>query len=203
MKRILTVIAAVLLTTTGFAQYSSGGFSLNEENLYYGVRIGFTSAGIGGDWDLGSKAGMTLGGVVGLRCSSTTPIFLESGLYYTQRGGKKNGLTVGLNYLEIPVLIKYGIKASDNIAILPFVGPYFSYAVSGKTKGYESTETKISSFRDGLFKHTDMGFKLGCGAEYNQLYLELGYQFGVANISDNDVLDAKGHAFFMNFGMNF
>jgi len=48
-----------------------------------------------------------------------------------------------------------------------------------------------------------MGFKLGCGAEYNKLYLELGYQFGVADISNNEALTKHGHAFFMNFGINF
>ena len=41
---------------------------------------------------------------------------------------------VSYNNLEFPILIKYGIKATDDIALLPFVGPYFSYAIGGKTK---------------------------------------------------------------------
>ena len=126
MKKVLVAITALFCSLTSFAQYSSGGFSLDEENLYWGVRFGVTGASLGGDLDLGMKAGMTLGGVVGLRASDSTPVFIESGLYYTERGGKSGDLVVpegqplaagtysvsrvGYNCLEIPLLIKYGIR---------------------------------------------------------------------------------------------
>src|SRR3712207_418155 len=89
MKKLFLAIVAMIMAAPSFAQYSSGGFTFNEESVYYGARIGLTVAGIGGDRDLGSKAGMTLGGVVGVRCSNSVPVFVESGLYYTERGGKK------------------------------------------------------------------------------------------------------------------
>ena len=79
----------------------------------------------------GMKAGFTLAGIIGLRLSQTAPVFLESGLYYTQRGGKDGKLTADLNCLEVPLLVKYGIKATDEIAILPFIGPYFAFGVGG------------------------------------------------------------------------
>ena len=207
MKKIFTAIVALMLAAPSFAQYSSGGFTLDEENVYYGVRIGMTGAGLGGDIDgLGTRVGMTLAGVVGLRVSSTTPVFLESGLYYTERGAKKDKTVISLNYLEVPLLIKYGFKATDDIAVLPFIGPYFSYGISGKYK-YPVPGGAVESHSvygdNGNIKHGEMGFKLGCGAEYNKLYLELGYQFGVSNISKVDEIDAHGHAFFCNFGVNF
>jgi len=201
-KFLLAVTALVCSFTASHAQMGSGAFNLSESSLYYGVRMGFTSASTDlATIDLGSKTGMSLAGIVGIRCSQSVPLFLESGLYYTQRGGKKGSTSVSLNYLEIPVLIKYGIDLKP-VAILPFVGPYFSWGVGGKIKAYED-HGKMSSFRDGCYKHGDMGFKLGCGVEWNMLYAELGYQFGVANISDNDAWDAHGNAFFMNFGINF
>ena len=40
MKKILLSIAMMAVSLTSFAQYSSGGFSLDKENMYYGVRIG-------------------------------------------------------------------------------------------------------------------------------------------------------------------
>ncbi len=224
MKKFFLAIAAMALTAPAFAQFSSGGFDLDKENVYYGIRLGITAASISSSdadfKDLNSKVGMTLGGVIGLRCSKTTPIFLESGLYYTQRGGKgditkkwqgyetptKRGATANINYLEIPILIKYGIQAGDNIAILPYVGPYFAMAIAGDTKldaiG-ELPSEKPSSFDSGYFNRPDMGFKLGCGLEYNNLYVEVGYQFGVANIADGDDVTAHGNAFIANFGVNF
>ena len=54
-----------------------------------------------------------------------------------------------------------------------------------------------------------MGFKLGCGAEFNKLYAELGYQFGVMNIAQDDATynpaDEAAHTgnFFINVGINF
>ena len=225
MKKIFTAIVALALSVPSFAQYSSGGFSLDGENVYFGIRIGMTAASLSGEdvtvdgrsysTDLGAKAGMTLAGVVGLRVSNNTPLFLESGVYYTERGGKKDKFQVSYNNLEFPILIKYGIKATDDIALLPFVGPYFSYAIGGKTKQLFDQSgnpvekvQKVGTFDEkkaytGGLKRANMGFKLGCGVEYNKLYLELGYQFGVTNISKLDDMSTRSNAFFANFGVNF
>lgn len=206
MKKFFMALAMAALSMPSFAQISSGGFSLDEEHLYYGVRIGLNVSGIGGDKGSteysDSKAGMMLGGVIGLKLSSSAPVFLESGLYYSEKGGKRGDVKVSLNYLELPILIKYGIKATEEISVIPFLGPYFSMAISGKVKG-ETTEGKHSSFDDNYFRRPDMGFKLGCGAEYSNLYLELGYEFGIADISDDDNHSAHGHNFFVHFGVNF
>lgn len=212
MKKLFSAIAAMLLTVPAFAQYSSGGFELDKENLYYGVRIGMNAASLGGDLsdNTDSKVGMTLAGVVGLRVSDTTPVFLESGLYYSERGAKN----IGYTNLEIPVLIKYGFKATDDIAVLPFVGPYFARAGWGKTKSAlnanvtDGKSTSVGSFDEkkawtGGLSRLNMGFKIGCGAEYNKLYLEVGYQFGVTNIAKADDLTIHSNNLFANFGINF
>ena len=199
MRKLLVSLVAMLIAAPSFAQFSSGGFELDKESLYYGVRIGMTSASIGGDASVGAKVGMTLAGVIGLRLSDSTPVFIESGLYYTQRGAKEEGINVTHNNLELPLLIKYGFKVSDNIALLPFFGPYFACALASNVKYSENLEASLPRLN-----RNNMGFKLGCGAEYNKLYLELGYQFAVTNILDTDTnLSAHNNAFFANFGVNF
>ena len=197
MKKFLMAIVAVLFAAPSFAQYSSGGFSLSESTVYYGVRMGLNVANISGDYtDMGSKAGFNFGAVLGLRVSQTTPIFLESGVYYTERGAKEGSAKVGLTYLEVPLLIKYGIQATDEIAVLPYVGPAFGFGVAGKMKPGNASSYDV-------FNRPDVGFKIGCGAEYNMLYLELGYQIGMANILDSDNDTAHGNAFIVNYGVNF
>lgn len=203
MKKLLVAAIACLFAAPSFAQFSSGGFSLDEEHLYWGVRIGVNFAGIGGDIESDkSRTGMTLAGVVGIRVTDSAPVFLESGLYYTERGGDDlkgasylnekdvaNPPKGHLNYLEVPVLIKYGISTENNVAILPFIGPTFSMGISGSYK---------------YLKHPEMGFKLGCGVEWNNLYLEGAYQFGVTNIADaTGDPSSHGHAFGINLGINF
>ena len=224
MKKILVSIVAALMAAPSFAQFSSGGFELDKESMYYGVRIGLTAASLSGGietyegreykTDLGMKTGLTLAGVLGLRLSNSTPVFLESGLYYTERGGKDGKYKVSYTNMEVPLLIKYGLQAGNNIAILPYVGPYFAYAVSGKTKnGDANFEKEAGTFdekkaKTGGLNRFNMGFKLGCGFEYNMLYLEAGYQFGLSNIGKNGPgenldLDAHSNALFVNFGVNF
>ena len=201
MKKFFAMIAMVVLSAPSFAQYSSGGFTLDEENLYYGVRIGLNVASFGGDdLGLGSKVGMNLAGVIGLRVSNSAPVFLESGLYYSEKGGKEDNVTVSYNNLEIPILVKYGFKASDNIAILPFLGPTFGYAIKSKTN-IKGNGTDISA--DTKMRRPNMGFKLGVGAEYDNIYLEAGYQFGITNINKSDNFTTRANNFFVNFGVNF
>jgi len=207
MKKILVAIMAVFFSAPSFAQYSSGGFSLDESSVYYGLRLGVNFSGVGGDFDgWGTKTGINLAGVVGLRLSDTAPVFLESGLYYTERGAKEDKNKMGLTYFELPVLIKYGVQVSDDIAVLPYVGPYFSFGIAGQTKingyGENGAVYKKSSYKD-FCNHADMGFKIGCGAEYNKLYAEIGYQLGVANIAKDDDFSAHGHALYFNIGVNF
>lgn len=208
MKKILLSLFTVLFAAPSFAQYSSGGFSLDQSTIYYGIRLGMNIANLSGDApDLGSKVGLNLGGTVGLRLSDTTPVFLESGLYFTSSGASKDKNSITLNYLELPILIKYGVQVNDDIALLPFIGPTFRYGLFGG-KWKTSGEGKTDSFGDNKFKRGDVGIKLGCGAEYNKLYLELGYQFGITNIADWELEnhdDAAVHngALFLNLGVNF
>lgn len=207
MKKLFTAIVAMMLGVPAMAQFASGGFELDKNNVYYGARMGLNLASMSGDVEQNSmKAGLNLGGVIGLRVSSSSPVFLESGLYYTQRGGKDGDNKMTIKYLEVPLVVKYGIKATDDIALLPFAGPYFSYGIGGRVKGGKNEDgTKIDFSSFNLVNHGDMGLKIGCGAEYDMLYMEVGYQFGIANIADDDVVDGTvhGNALFINFGVNF
>ena len=204
MKKIFAAIVAMMLAMPSFAQFASGGFELDKQNLYYGARMGLALGKLSGDCEPydGMKAGMTLAGIIGLRLSQTAPVFLESGLYFTQRGGKDGSYTANLNCLEIPLVVKYGLKATDEIAILPFIGPYFAYGISGKMEyDYGGHKEKESTYE--FLNRNDMGFKLGCGAEYNMLYLEVAYQFGVVNIADDDDFSIHANQLSINFGVNF
>ena len=48
-----------------------------------------------------------------------------------------------------------------------------------------------------------MGFKLGCGLEWNNLYVEGYYQFGVVNIADYHNASSHGNNLGINVGVNF
>jgi hypothetical protein len=204
MKKFFAAIVAMMLAVPSFAQFASGGFELDKSNLYYGARMGLALGSLTGDSDpyTGMKAGFTLAGVIGLRLSETAPVFLESGLYYTQRGGKDGSYTADLNCLEIPVVVKYGIKATNDIALLPFFGPYFAYGAGGKME-YSGANGKEKTSTYDFLNRNDIGVKLGCGVEYNLLYAEVAYQFGLHNIADNDDNTIHANQVSINLGVNF
>lgn len=207
MKKLLFTLLSSLLLLPASAQTHSGDFSFSESSVYCGVRFGLNFSGISGDHiDVGSKTGLNLGGVVGLCLNDDFPIFLESGLLYTECGGKRDKMKISLTYFEIPLLVKCGLLLNDDVALLPFIGPTFRYGIAGRMK--EPGVSAVSSYGTGRYKHGDVGIKFGCGMEYNMLYAEMGYQFGVTNIYKNpsdaiDELSQHGHNFFINIGVNF
>ena len=209
MKKFLISIMAALLSVPSFAQIHTGDFSLNETSVYYGIRIGMNVSSLSGDAEmskLDSKTGLTMAGTIGLRLSDViTPLFLESGLYYTQYGAKENKDEVNLNYFEVPVLIKAGFELQNDMALLPFIGPTFGLGIAGKIKGYNENGDfySRSSFGKGRCLRPDVAIKLGCGFEWNVVYLELGYRFGLANVYDSDEFSLHNNAFFANIGVNF
>ena len=42
MKKFLISIVAALMTIPSFAQFTSGGFEIDKDNIYYGIRFGGT-----------------------------------------------------------------------------------------------------------------------------------------------------------------
>ena len=212
-KTILTLICAAM-TMAAAAQYSSqnnGGFSLSEDRLYYGIRIGFVGSQICADdpkLNVSTlKGGFAFGGIVGLRLSDNTPVYLESGLLYANRGGKGNdngAIKTSINTFEIPLIIKYGVGLPNDMAILPFAG---AFANIGLGNGhYRSTvDGHVSAINKHRYQRFDAGLKVGCGFEYKMLYAEAGWEFGLANMVHENNIYESGHsgALFACFGVNF
>ncbi len=100
----------------------------------------------GGKW----QTGLNVGVVGGFALSESTPVFMETGLYYIEKGGKKDlgggkKMTYDLNYLEIPVLVKYKYEVDDEFTVEPFAGGYFAMGVGGKIKNFAEREARAPS----------------------------------------------------------
>lgn len=191
--------------------------NFSDGEIYFGVRIGLAVSHINSDIDAldakDSKAGLSIGGVVGFPLSRTVPMLFETGLTIAQKGGignisideniKDNGkFKSNLTYLELPFTFKYMFVASDDFAIQPLVGGYFALGLGGKTKYYDSRTAygSFSSDRYGLF---DAGLRLGCGFSYDMVYAELAYDFGLVNICHDAFDTAHNGVFRISAGINF
>ena len=179
-------------------------------SYYVGLRVGLNASHVSSESTLldGSsmKSGLNIGIAAGTQLTYRAPLFIESGLYYSQKGGKSdsgNGkFTYDLNYLEVPLLIKYKHFVGNQTSIQPYAGGYLAVATDGQIKNY-GTRTAFSSFEDGYFNRFDGGLKIGCGVGYNMLYLDASYDIGLANIGQDNFDDTHNGCFTINLGVNF
>lgn len=210
---------AALLAMPVAAQYYKGSRYANRGqvryhhssgDLYYGLRLGLNVSTVNSDdrfLDGGSaKTGLGVGAVVGFQVAPASPVFLETGLSYMEKGGegKLQGskFTYGLNYLEVPLVVKYAYAIDRLASIQPFFGGYMGVGVGGKIKDFGNRKA-YSSYDDEGFKRFDAGLRLGCGFQYDHLYAELGYDWGLANVSHDYFDTSHTGCFFANIGVNF
>ena len=225
MKKFFTLMMAFAITIPTFAQLGSrktrDRFNHSNVEQYYGLRLGYNYASINSSTatiDMEGYGGFTFGGVYGLQLANSTPLWLEAGLFYSEKGGKTQNFlstkklddnkevdyfqkkTTRLIYLQAPIVIKYAFDVADDLYVQPFLGGYLALGVGGKTKLYEDKHSE-DSFDN--FTRLDGGLRLGCGVEYQMIYAEAGFDFGIANISDSDWTSARNQSFFLNIGVNF
>lgn len=226
MKKTMTLIMAFAIAMPALAQFGGGSrmkrdrFNHSNVEQYYGLRLGLNLAAINSSTatiDMDSYAGLAFGAVYGLQLANSTPLWLEAGLMYSEKGGKDTShpsvtkvnnvekeyfqkMTTRFIYLQVPVVLKYAFDVADDFYLQPFLGGYLALGIGGKTKLYDDRES-YDSFDN--FKRFDGGLRLGCGIEYQMIYAEAGFDFGLANISDDDFDTARNQNFFINIGVNF
>ena len=191
----------------------NGGYNnhtLDGNEIYYGLRLGLGFATVNNSeldkYDgPSSRTGLNIGAVAGFQLSPSAPVYLESGLFYTEKGGrnnKKQDIDFNLNYLELPILVKYCVDLDGEFSLQSFVGGYLAYGVGGKIKRH-TDRTIESAFSRDLFKRFDGGLRFGCGIEYQMLYADLSYELGLANIGRDAFEKTHNSCFYMNIGVNF
>ena len=225
MKRITLAMMALLLMAlpssaqnyknsryynpkTGHLDYR---FQHSGNAPYFGFRIGPSFSYVnsddsrldGGNW----QTGLNVGVLAGIPLSDQQPLYLEVGVNYTEKGGKKDltsgkKMTYDLNYLEVPLVLKYKCYIDDNFSVQPFVGGYLAAGAGGKIKNFEEREVQ-NSFSQNNFKRFDGGLRLGCGIQYDLFYAELGYDIGLSNICHDTFDKSKNGCLQLNFGVNF
>lgn len=196
--------------------YYDNGSSWRYNNNYFGLRLGMNMSQVRSEAQAlngtGLRTGLNVGAVAGFQLSPVTPVFFETGIYYTQKGGKsdnvatlenpKTKFTYDLNYLELPLLIKYQHFVNPEVSIQPYAGGYLACGVSGDIKDYGNRKA-FSAFDDKAFRRFDGGLKLGCGLGFNACYVDLSYDIGLANIGQDAFDSTHNGCFTVNVGVNF
>ena len=226
MKRIMILMLSLVLTVPMMAQYGrprphyrksysySRGVRLTHHrsytDTYFGLRIGANFSTVNSDdryLDGGSlRTGLNVGAVAGLRIAPQVPVYFETGLSYVEKGGEGQNegtkFTYKLDYLEVPLVLKCDFNVEHLLNIQPYVGGYVAAGVGGQIKDF-GHRLAYSSFDHEGFRRFDAGIKVGCGLQFNYLYAELGYDFGLSNNSQDYFDTSHTGSFYATIGVNF
>lgn len=221
MKNKILLLIFIAASVSGFAQVKPA----------FGVRAGFSSAGISGDANnsLTSLLDYTNGMVT---TANRTGYFggvyadipfskgfsLEPGLFYSQKGYQLQGdfnikgveflnanakATLQSDYLDIPVLLK-GNFGGFNV----FAGPEVSYLLKSNLQS-KAGVLGINLLNNNLdatsqFNRWDVGITGGIGYQFtNGLNITAAYDQGLQPIDANKSLKAYNHALRIGIGVSF
>ncbi len=214
MKRIFLLCMTLSIAILGSqAQENSGFWSVKA-----GVNFAnFTNSNYTSD----CQTGFNVGALRAFSLSKQIPIYIQSGVSFEMKGAQNSYSVEGFGYsttiksyaLEIPVLVNYGIKITDNSTIHPFVGVYYSVALGGSME--EDGETinpyKKESAEFGyppeiddtqVFSRSDFGIRFGLDYKYKKYSIGVAYDAGVMNIFAKDFRDANFDASTGSFSIN-
>lgn len=180
-----------------------------------------TTAGVQGGISLAnlklSGAGATitlsnrLGGVVGFFVAHdfNQGFGLQFEANYIQKGTKSTDtggagtLDFRVDYLEIPVLLRANLKASDKVTVRLFGGPAFAVKLTDKQSIGGET---LPDGEDLQFKSYDVGLTVGGAVEFGKVFLDGRYTWGLIDIedaADQGQVTVKNKAFTFMVGFRF
>ena len=143
---------------------------------------------------------------VALDLEFVTDISLQTGLYFTSKGGEyttdilsgvgKTEYEVTANYMQLPIHLAYKMDITSDTRLFVHAGPYMAYGISGKrnikTLDLDNNpddflgKQEIDTFdkRHG-YKRWDMGVGLGVGVEFKRIVIDLGWDMGLMKAARN------------------
>lgn len=177
-----------------------------DSPIQFGVRGGVTLSNFTGDLyqDAKNRVGFNVG--ITMDYAFTEKWYLMTGLEFTTKGAKaefkelipgvatvKTRYKMSPSYLELPIHVGYKLGLSENTNLVMHAGPYLAYGLGGKVKidGKSTSEDGISQVsgktkffgKDGMANRFDCGLGIGLGLEFGKIGVDLGYDFGLVNIT--------------------
>lgn len=171
-----TPISKGLKVGGGFAKWTGSDATLND--------------GAGTTYDAKYRTGFTFGGFVSIPVSPS--ISIQPEVLYQMKGTKyeeaDTSATFKINYIEIPVLIKYNFQTSGNMTPAIFVGPALGIKASSKLKleaGSQSGEVDLENVKSTDF-NVQFGGELGFASGSMTYFFDFRYYVGLTKIAGSD-----------------
>jgi hypothetical protein len=190
-----------------------------QAQVAVGVRAGYNNSTLSitpddpGIPDFKSRSSFHAGADLAFALS---PMFgIEAGVAYSQKGATAaaSGIdaTFAINYVDVPVLFAVNIPTSSNITPRLFAGGVASFemsckvtlSVSGEGSVSEDCDEENTTARKKSYFSALFGGGIGFVAGPGSLLLDVGYQLGLTNLSDETGETAKINVFQVSLGYRF
>lgn len=198
MKRLLSFFVLTVLVGS-MCSVSAQDYKKN----IFGIRVGMNVANanmkisamdlIKMDLDTKSRVSYNVGLSYERLLLSNSPLYLETGLYYTDKGFKGidtlEDIKCSTGYLQLPLMVNYKFNILNLVTIAPSAGIYYSLGVADMVKFDGLSESNVVFGEDGIFKRSDFGYRLGVSVSLWNFVLGFSYEGGFINTFKSDNLD--------------
>lgn len=214
MKKLFALAFAAIMSVGASAQLiSSNTMTEQESNNYSRFAVGYNSVSFNDDIDE-SMTGVSLEWVKGFPVSTSTPLFIETGIGASYSWKSKDDVDYRFATVQVPVNLVYKYELTDGIKIAPYAGVYFRGNLLAEAEDDDETYNWFDDLEDeGLeAKRFSYGWQIGVGVEFNKLYLGIGYSSDLNNLIDIDEkfddydrikVSSKTSTFAAKIGINF
>ncbi|MBO5025565.1 MAG: porin family protein [Bacteroidaceae bacterium] len=176
---IIMVAVAMFMATPANAQFK------------FGVKAGLNVSKVSFDKDIAKNAiDSRTGFFVGPMAEFTVPIIglgADVAVLYDNKGVEVDGVSETLQYIDIPINVKYSIGLGSIVGVYVATGPQFSYNIGGK-KIFENLENSYS------LKSSEFSWNVGAGVKLlGHLQVGYNYNIGIGKTGEIDnAVDAAG-----------
>lgn len=200
MKKILLLVAFIVLTTASFAQFSGGvkagvnfASAAGDDADGYDGRIAY-HFGLYGKLPLSDKLSF-----------QPELLFNSVGAKYEESfsdpdfGDVDYKETIRISYLSVPLMLDFAVVDNFSLQVGPQIG--FLLAAKGEAEvtydgGSESDEVDMKDD----FKATDFGLNIGAVYSFGKFNAGIRYSLGLASVGDYDDSDIKLNNFQISLG---
>lgn len=191
MKKNVLFAIVFLSSAIIFAQNESKTIS----EIKYGIKGGINLANISGDdaGDANLFVGFNTGFFVEIPIADK--FIFQPEIIYSAQGSKSEGeyiidssvynveATLKMNYINVPLMIKYKVANKFYLEAGPYIGFLTSAKVKAKISGIGSDTEDIKD----LFKSTDFGIGIGMNYDFTDIiFANARYQTSLSEIGDSD-----------------
>jgi len=174
--------------------FASGPSVAVAQDVAYGVKGGINLATVSFDPELpvdyGLRLGIVAGAFVSLPLGSRLAVQPEA--LFSQKGAAVDAdgvdATLRLDYLEIPVLLKYslsGARTPGRHCVFVFGGPAVAFKIRAEASATFGEET-IDDDVDEDIENVDLGVAFGAGVSFGRVTIDGRYTLGLSNISTDE-----------------